>query len=120
MVQTTRVRRISEDLRGTSHGEAEKVVKKIDTEVITEEAIHALPGLSKGGIYSIVNPSPETLTKFFGEYSMGSKAYRTQGGEDALFCEVARVLHEYGFIHPRPKNNTPSTSYVARRNVMRS
>mgnify|MGYP006872735579 CR=1 FL=1 len=25
-----------------------------------------------------------------------------QGGEDALFSEVARVLIEYGFIHPGP------------------
>ena len=31
-----------------------------------------------------------------------SKAYRTQGGEDALFREVARVLHKYGFVHPCP------------------
>ena len=77
-----------------------KFVKKIDLEVITEEAIRALTGLPKGGIYSIENPSPETLTKFFDEYSLGSKAYRTQGGEDALFREVARVLHKYGFVYP--------------------
>ena len=51
------------------HGEAEKVVKKIDTEVIIEEAIRALTGLLEGGIYSIHNPSPETLTRFLGEYS---------------------------------------------------
>ena len=84
------------------HEEAEKVAKKIDLEVITEEAIRALIGLPEGGIYSIENPSPETLTKFFGEYSLASKAYRTQGGDDALFQEVARVLHEYGFVHPQP------------------
>ena len=84
------------------HDEAEEVVQKIDTEVITEEAIRALIGLPEGGIYSIENPSPETLTKFFGEYSLASKAHRTQGGEDPLFREVARVLHEYGFVYPRP------------------
>ena len=77
-------------------------MKKIDIEVITEETIRALIELPKGGIYSIESPSPEMLTKFLGEYSHGSKAYRTQGGEDALFCEAACVLHEYGFVHPRP------------------
>ena len=38
----------------------------------------------------------------FGEYSIGSKAYRTQGGENTLFQEVARVLHKCGFAHPSP------------------
>ena len=67
------------------HGKPEKVVKKIETEVIIEEAIHTLTGLPEGGIYSIDNPSPEKLTKFFGEYSLGSKVYHVQGNEDALF-----------------------------------
>ena len=57
------------------HEDAEKVAKKIDIEVITEEAIRALIALPEGGIYSIESPSRETLTKFFGEYSLGSKAY---------------------------------------------
>ena len=84
------------------HDEPEKVAKKIDLEEITEESICALIGLLEGGLYSIENPSPEMLTKFFGEYSLASKAYRTQGGDDALFQEVVRMLHEYGFVHPRP------------------
>ena len=50
------------------HSEAEKVMMKIDKEVITEEAIDALTRLPEGGIYSIDNPSPKTLTKFFREY----------------------------------------------------
>ena len=44
----------------------------------------------------------EALTKFFGEYSLGSKAYRAQGGEGTLFHEDSRVLHEYIFVHPCP------------------
>ena len=44
----------------------------------------------------------EQLTKYFREYSLASKAYRTQGGEDALFREIAHVLHEYGHVYPRP------------------
>ena len=84
------------------HKEAERVVKAIDTEVITEEAIRALTGLPEGGIFTIDNPTPEQLTKYFGEYSLASKAYRTQGGEDGLFREIARVLHEFGHVYPRP------------------
>ena len=41
-----------------AHIEAEKVVKDIDTEVITEEAIRALTGLPEGGIFTIDNPTP--------------------------------------------------------------
>ena len=57
------------------HNEPGKVAKKIDLEEITEEAICALIGLPEGGIYSIENPSPEAMTKFFSEYSLSSKAY---------------------------------------------
>ena len=35
-------------------------------------------------------------------HSLSSKAYRTRGGQDLLFREVARVLLEYGFVHSRP------------------
>ena len=48
------------------------------------------------------SPSTEILIEYFGEYSLSSKAYRTQGGEDPLFREVAHVLLEYGFVHSRP------------------
>ena len=48
------------------------------------------------------SPSTEILMEYFGEYTLSSKAYRMQGGEHPLFREVARVLLEYGFVHPRP------------------
>ena len=47
-------------------------------------------------------PSNEILLEYFGVYSLSSKAYRTQGGKDPLFREVARVLLGYRFVHPRP------------------
>ena len=53
-------------------------------------------------MYSIENASTQILTEYFGEFSITSKAYRTQGDENLLFREVARVLLEYGFVHPRP------------------
>ena len=84
------------------HQEADKVIKGIDTEVITEEAIRALTGLPEGGIFQIDNPTSEQFIKYFGEYSLASKGCWTQGGEDTLFQEIARVLHEYGHVYPRP------------------
>ena len=70
--------------------------------MITEEAIRALTGLPEGGIYTIDNPTPEQLIRYFGEYSLASKGYQTQGGGDMLFREIARVLHEYSHVYPRP------------------
>ena len=82
--------------------EPEKVTSIIGLIEISEGTVQALVGLLAGGLYSIENPSIEILTEYFGEYSLASKAYRTQGGEDPLFRKVARVLLEYGFVHPRP------------------
>ena len=58
-----------------THKESEKGAKKIDLEEIMEVAIYALIRLPEGGISSIENPSPETLTNVFNEYSLASKAY---------------------------------------------
>ena len=63
------------------HWEAEKIVKEINTELITDEANRSLIGLPEGGIFTIENPTLEHLRKYFGEYSLASKAYRTQGGK---------------------------------------
>ena len=72
--------------------------------------VQALVELPGQGLYSIENPCTEILIEYFGEYSLASKEYRTQGGEDPLFKDVTRVLLEYGFVHPRPpamlKNRT--------------
>ena len=84
------------------HDKPEKVTPTIDLEEIAEGTIHALVGLPAVGLRSIESPSTEILTEYFGEYSLSSKVYRTQGGEDILFREVARVLLEYGFVHSWP------------------
>ena len=60
------------------HQELEKVAKTIDVEGILEATIQAAIELS------------------------ANKAYRTQGGQDPLFREIAKMLLEYGFVYPRP------------------
>ena len=63
--------------------EPEKVGLQVNLEEIKENMVQAK------GLYSIENPATETLTKYFGENSLASKAYQTQGGEDAMFREAA-------------------------------
>ena len=45
--------------------------------------------------------SEEGLRSYFGEYSPSAKAYKTQGGRDAYFHEVAKFLLEVGFVSLR-------------------
>ena len=54
-------------MEASSHREADKIVKDIDTELITEEAIRALTSLPEGDIFTINNPTPEQLKKYFGK-----------------------------------------------------
>ena len=61
----------------------------IDLEEITVGTVQALIGLPVEGLYSIENPSTGTLTRYFEEYSIVSKAYHMRGGKDTLFREVA-------------------------------
>ena len=84
------------------HVELEQAAATIDLSEITEGAVQALTGLQAGGLQSIECPSNQILFEYFGEYSLSSKAYRTQGGQNLLFREVARAMMEYGFVHPRP------------------
>ena len=98
------------------HEEPEHAATSIDLSEITEGAIQAMAGLQVGGLQSVECPSNEILLEYFGVYSLSSKAYRTQGGPDLLFREVARVLLEYGFVHPRP----PAMPNRRRRTTKRS
>ena len=49
-------------------------------------------GLKAGGLQSMESPSTEILMEYFDEYSLSSKVYKTHGGGDPLFREVAREL----------------------------
>ena len=84
------------------HDEPKHVTATINLSEITEGTVQALTGLQAGGLQSVECPSNEILFEYFGEYSLSSKAYQTQGGKDLLFREVAWVLLEYGFVHSRP------------------
>ena len=63
----------------------ENVAPTIKLEEISEGTVQALVGLPTGGLCSIENPFNEILTEYFREYSVGSKAYRTQDDTDPLY-----------------------------------
>ena len=42
----------------------------------------------------------DILLSYFGMYSPFAKAYRTQGGDDQLFQEVANFLLEVAYVNP--------------------
>ena len=84
------------------HKEPEQAATAVDLAEVTEGAVQALTGISEGGLQTIELPSSQIFFEYFGEYSLSSKAYRTQGGANLLFGEVARALMEYGFVNPRP------------------
>ena len=48
------------------------------------------------------NANTEILEGYFGDYSPTTKAYRTQGGPDLLFREIATFLLDIKFLHPNP------------------
>ena len=58
------------------HREADKIVKNIDTELITEEAIRALTGLPEGGIFNIDN---EVAQKIFWRILSGQQGVPDTG-----------------------------------------
>ena len=65
--------------------ELEKVAQKIDLEEITEDAIRAVIGLPEGGLFSIENPSPETLTKFLANTPSPTKHTRHKAAKMPCF-----------------------------------
>ena len=62
------------------HAKPEQAAATIDLSEVTEGAVQALMGIKADGLRSIENPSNQILFEYFGEYSISSKAYRTQGG----------------------------------------
>ena len=71
------------------HNEPEQAAATINLFEITEGVVQALTGLQVGGLQLVECPSNEILLEYFRVYSLSSNAYRTQGGKDMLFREVA-------------------------------
>ena len=85
-----------------AHPDAQKTSKEVCPEAITNRVIRAALELHKGGAHDADIPPAAKLKQYFGEYSVSGKAYRTYGGPNKVFGEIARILMEYAFVHTNP------------------
>ena len=85
-----------------THPDAQAVARRIQPDTITNNVVRAALDLQRGGDHDVEIPSSMTLKEYFGEYSVSGKAYRTYGGSNTAFRELARILMEYVFVHTNP------------------
>ena len=85
-----------------AHPDAQRVGKEVCPEAITNNVIRQALELQRGGDHDADIPPAAKLKEYFGEYSASGKAYRTYGGPNKVFGEIARILMEYAFVHTNP------------------
>ena len=82
-----------------SHPDALEIAKKLNVDMMTNSTIQKKLGLSTNGEKHFDISLVETLEKYFGEYSVSAKAYRTKDIPNPFFREVAKFLLEVGCLH---------------------
>ena len=85
-----------------AHPDAQAVARRITPNTITNNVIRAALDLQRGVDHDVKIPPTMKLKEYFGEYSASGKAYRTYGGPNRAFREIARILMEYVFVHKNP------------------
>ena len=85
-----------------AHPDAQAVARRIHPDTVTNNMIRAALDLKRGGDHEVEIPPSTTLKEYFGAYSISGKAYRTYGGSNKAFGELARILMEYAFVHTNP------------------
>ena len=53
-----------------------------------------------------------TLKEYFGMYSISGKAYRTYGGPNKSFGDIARILMEYAIMHTNPTSRPQNKAAI--------
>ena len=84
------------------HPEAQEIARQLHPDTVTNNLIRSALGLQRGGVHDIEVPSHTILEAYFGTYSVFGKAYRTYGGPNKFFSDIARILMEYVFAHTNP------------------
>ena len=81
------------------HPDAFDIARKLNVDTITNAMVRQkLSLLGLGEKHFDITPT-ETLQKYFAEYSLTTKAYRTREIPNAFFREVAKFLLEVGCVH---------------------
>ena len=81
------------------HPDAFNIAQKLNVDTITNTMVRQKLGLSGLGEKQFDIAPAETLRKYFAEYSLTAKAYRTKEIPNAFFREVAKFLLEVGCVH---------------------
>ena len=84
------------------HPDAQEIARRIHPDTLTNNMIRAALDLKRGGEHEVEIPPHTTLKEYFGTYSISGKVYRTYGGPNRFFGEIARILMEYAFVHTNP------------------
>ena len=82
------------------HPQPTNIVKKIDVDKITNEQVCGFLNLMNEGYNIMDTLEPEVLESYFEPYSPSAKSYRTFGGQDVFFHEVAKFLLEVACVKP--------------------
>ena len=81
------------------HLDAFNIARKLNVDTVTNAMVRQKLGLSGLGEKQFDIAPAETLQKYFAEYSLTAKAYRTKEIPNAFFREVAKFLLEVGCVH---------------------
>ena len=84
------------------HPDAQEIARRIHPDTLTNNMIRAALDLKRGGEHEVEIPPDTILKEYFGMYSIFGMAYRTYGGLNKFFGEIARILMEYAFVHTNP------------------
>ena len=95
-----------------AHPDAQAVARRIHPDTVTNNMIRAALDLKRGGDHEVEIPPSTTLKEYFGAYSISGKAYRTYGGSNKAFGELARILMEYAFVHTNPTSMPQSKAAI--------
>ena len=85
-----------------THPDAQEITRRIHPDIVTNNMIRAALDLKRGREHELEIPPHTTLKQYFGMYSISGKAYRTYGGPNKSFGEIAQILMEYAFVHTNP------------------
>ena len=83
------------------HPHVAEIMQQIDVAKVTTKKVRRCLNLKTVGFDSMEKLKPEVLRSYFGEYSPSAKAYKTHGGRDEVFQEVAKFMFEVAFVSPR-------------------
>ena len=75
---------------------------QLHPDLVTNNLIRSTLGLQRGGEHDIEVPPHTILEDYFRTYSVSGKAYRTYGGPNKFFGDIAKILMEYAFAHTNP------------------